>query len=456
MGAAFQLAVVVDDDPDIALAARLALRDMFQEIATLPSPQQLPDFVRSRSPDAILLDLNFERAATDGSEGLDYLARIMNEDPEAAVVIITAHSAVSVAVEAIKRGASDFVAKPWSNERLAATVRSAASLRRTKLEARIERGRTSELAHNGETPLLGESEAMQRVRTLIDRAAPTDANVLILGENGTGKEIVAREIHRKSRRGEQPMISIDLGATAESLFESELFGHVKGAFTGAGTDRIGRLKAADRSTLFLDEIGNLPLHLQPKLLTALEQRQVVPVGSNRALSIDVRVVAATNLPADRLADEGRFRQDLLFRLNTIEIHLPPLRARRDDIPSLLDYYLKLYERKYDRPDRLVPAEVMDPLVKHDWPGNVRALRHAAERAVIMADGAAYRLEDFPLPSRPESAAIFPGAGSLNLDQLERQMIERALRMHHFNISLAASELGLSRGALYRRMEKHGL
>jgi DNA-binding NtrC family response regulator len=456
MEEAFDLAVIVDDDPDIALAARLALRDLFKEIATLPSPQKLPEFVKSRSPDAILLDLNFERAATDGSEGLDYLGRIMSADPEAAVVIITAHSAVSVAVEAIKRGASDFVAKPWSNERLAATVRSAAALRRTKLEARLERGRSSELAQNGETPLLGESDGMQRIRALIDRAAPTDANVLILGENGTGKEIIAREIHRKSRRGEQPMVSIDLGATTESLFESELFGHSKGAFTGASSDRMGRLKAADHSTLFLDEIGNLPLHLQPKLLTALEQRHVVPVGSNRPVPIDVRVVAATNLSAERLADETRFRQDLLFRLNTIEIHLPPLRARRTDIPILLDHYVKLYERKYDRPERLVPADVMEALVKHDWPGNVRALRHAAERAVIMADGTSYRLDDFPLPARPEAALISLTSGGLNLEQFERQMIERALRMHHFNISLAASELGLSRGALYRRMEKHGL
>ena len=456
MDVPFDLAVVCDDDPDIALAARLALRDLFREIETLASPGELQKFMKVRSPDAILLDLNFERAATDGSEGLDYLGRIMSADPEAAVVIITAHGAVSVAVEAIKRGASDFVAKPWSNERLAATVRSAAALRRTKLEARLERGRSSELGHNGETPLLGDSEAMQRVSTLIDRAAPTDANVLILGENGTGKEIVAREIHRKSRRNEQPLLSIDLGATSESLFESELFGHVKGSFTGASGDRMGRLKAADQSTLFLDEIGNLPLHLQPKLLTALEQRQVVPVGSNRPVPIDVRVVAATNLTADRLADESRFRQDLLFRLNTIEIHLPPLRERRDDIPLLLNHYLRLYERKYDRPERLVPADVMEPLVKHDWPGNVRALRHAAERAVIMADGTAYRLEDFPLPARPEGAALSLMSGSLNLDQLERQMIERALRMHHFNISLAATELGLSRGALYRRMEKHGL
>ncbi len=452
----FDLAVVVDDDPDIALAARLALRDLFREIASLESPQELLPFLKRQAPDTILLDLNFERAATDGSEGLDYLARIMAADPDAAVVIITAHGAVSIAVEAIKRGASDFVAKPWSNERLAATVRSAAALRRSKLEARLERGRTTELAQNGEMPLLGESEAMARVRTLIDRAAPTDANVLILGENGTGKEIVAREIHRKSRRGDQPMLSIDLGATAEGLFESELFGHVKGAFTGATGERIGRLKAADKSTLFLDEIGNLPLHLQPKLLTALEQRQVLPVGSNRPVPIDVRVVAATNLPAERLSDETRFRQDLLFRLNTIEIHLPPLRARRDDIPLLLNHYLELYARKYDRPERFVPAEVMEVLAKHDWPGNVRALRHAAERAVIMADGTAYRLEDFPLPSRPEGSALPLMSGSLNLDQLEKQMIERALRMHHFNISMAAGELGLSRGALYRRMEKHGL
>ena len=456
MDSPFKLAVIVDDDPDIALAARLALRDLFKTIETLPSPQGLADFVRAKAPDAILLDLNFERAATDGSEGLDTLRQVMAADPDAAVVIITAHSAVSVAVEAIKRGASDFVAKPWSNERLAATVRSAAALRRTKQEAQLERGRSSELSHGGETPLLGGSEAMARVRALIDRAAPTDANVLILGENGTGKEIVAREIHRKSKRADQPLLSIDLGATSESLFEAELFGHVKGAFTGATGERMGRLKAADRSTLFLDEVGNLPMHLQPKLLTALEQRQVLPVGSNRTLPIDVRVVAATNLPIDRLSDESRFRQDLLFRLNTIEIHLPPLRNRREDIPLLLDHYLELYQRKYDRPERLVPDEVMEQLVRHDWPGNVRALRHAAERAVIMADGTTYRLDDFPLPVRPEGAAMSLSAGSLNLDQLEKQMIERALRMHHFNISLAAAELGLSRGALYRRMEKHGL
>jgi DNA-binding NtrC family response regulator len=452
----FGLAVVVDDDPDIALAAKLALRDLFERIETLSSPAELLSFAEERNPDAILLDLNFERGATDGREGLGLLSRLMTQDPDSAVVIITAHGAVSVAVETLKAGASDFVAKPWSNERLAATVRSAASLRRSRIEARTERSRASELAVSAPTPLLGESAAMKRVHTLIDRASPTDANVLILGENGTGKEIVAREIHRLSRRSGLPMVTVDLGATSETLFESELFGHAKGAFTGAAGERIGRLKAADHSTLFLDEVGNLPLHLQPKLLTALEQREVLPVGANKPVRIDVRVVAATNVSTDQLSDEKRFRQDLLFRLNTIEIHLPPLRERPEDIPILLNHYLDLYSRKYDKPQRALPVLVLDALGRHDWPGNVRALRHAAERAVIMADGDSYRLDDFPLPTRTTAIGPQVSADTLNLDQLEKQMIERALRMHHFNVSLAAAELGLSRGALYRRMEKHGL
>ncbi len=456
MAKPFNLALVVDDDPDIALAARLALRELFDQIDTLPSTTELLPYLKRNSPDAILLDLNFERAATEGREGLEYLAKIMEQDPDSAVVIITAHGAVSIAVEAIKRGASDFVAKPWSNERLLATVRSAAALRRSRMDAQVERGRAAELRQAADTPLLGISESIQRVRELVERAAPTDANVLILGENGTGKEIVAREIHRLSRRSDKPMVSIDLGATTESLFDSELFGHVKGAFTGAAGERIGRLKAADGSTLFLDEIGNLPIHLQPKLLTALEQRQVVPVGSNRPVPIDVRVVAATNLSSDQLADPARFREDLLFRLNTIEIRIPPLRDRRDDIPVLLDHYLALYARKYGKPARDLPPAVLEVLLGQDWPGNVRALRHAAERAVIMADGGRYTLEDFPLPTRPSTPPVPSAAGGLNLDQLEKQMIERALRMHHFNISLAAAELGLSRGALYRRMEKHGI
>jgi DNA-binding NtrC family response regulator len=302
------------------------------------------------------------------------------------------------------------------------------------------------------------SPPMKRVLQLIERAAPTDANVLILGENGTGKELVARELHRRSRRADRVMLSVDLGAVAESLFDSELFGHVKGAFTDARSDRVGRLQAADGGTLFLDEIGNLPLHLQPKLLTALEQRRITPVGSNKSVPIDVRVVAATNLAPCALSDESRFRPDLLFRLNTVEIELPPLRQRREDIPVLLDHYLGLYARKYDKPLSPLSGDTLAALASYDWPGNIRALRHAAERAVILSDGGPLTVDDFSIRRTehiPVQAAANSGA-DLNLERAERQMIERALQKHSYNISLAANELGLTRASLYRRMEKHGL
>jgi DNA-binding NtrC family response regulator len=309
--------------------------------------------------------------------------------------------------------------------------------------------------------LLGNSPGMARVMSLIERAGPTEANVLILGENGTGKELVARELHRRSGRADQVLVSVDLGAVAENLFESELFGHVKGAFTDARGDRIGRLQAADGGTLFLDEVGNLPLHLQPKLLTALEQRQVIPVGANKPVSIDVRVIAATNLPPERLGDETLFRQDLLFRLNTVEIELPPLRERRDDILLLVDHYVALYSKKYGKPVRRLPADVAAALLSYQWPGNVRALRHAAERAVILAAEDMFTVEDFSLSRSlaprtstppPPSAA----ASDLNLERAEKQMVETALKKHAYNISLAAAELGLTRASLYRRMDKHGL
>jgi DNA-binding NtrC family response regulator len=300
---------------------------------------------------------------------------------------------------------------------------------------------------------------MRRVYRLIEKAGPTEANVLILGENGTGKELVARELHRRSRRSDNVMVSVDLGAVAENLFDSELFGHVKGAFTDARTDRMGRLQAADGGTLFLDEVGNLPLHLQPKLLTALEQRRVTPVGANRPTSIDVRVVSATNLSGERLGDEARFRQDLLFRLNTVEILLPPLRERREDIPLLLDHYLGFYARKYGRERLHLAPGVLRELQDYDWPGNVRALRHAAERAVILSSGDGFAVEDFPLPASASPRGIDAAAAvadDLNLDRLERQTVERALKKHGWNISLAATELGLTRASLYRRMEKYGL
>jgi len=454
-------ALIVDDDPDILLAGRMLLRGTFREILTAQEPAAALDQVRRQRPDVILLDMNFSRGATSGDEGFRLLGDILGIDPEAVVIVITAHGGIQIAIEAIKRGATDFVSKPWANERMLATVKTAAALRATRREASVEKQRVQAVATpvaGSETPLLGRSAAMRRVHSLIERAAPTDANVLILGENGTGKELVAREIHRRSRRADRVMVSVDLGAVAESLFDSELFGHVKGAFTDAKGDRIGRLQAADGGTLFLDEIGNLPLHLQPKLLTALEQRKVTPVGSNRAVPIDVRVVSATNLAPGQLGDESVFRQDLLFRLNTVEILLPPLRERREDIPDVLDHYLQLYARKYGKEPKSVPPDVLRQLQDDDWPGNVRALRHAAERAVILSGGDAYSIEDFPLSTakRPARLEIAPADDDLNLDRIERRTVERALKKHGWNISLAATELGLTRASLYRRMEKYGL
>jgi DNA-binding NtrC family response regulator len=462
----FQRCIIIDDDPDILLSARLLLRDLFAEVAAFQEPGEALAAMERELPDVILLDANFGRGATNAAEGFHWLSEILARDPRAVVVMITAHAGIGVAVDAMKRGATDFVSKPWSNERLLATVRTAAALRTSREEAVTERRKAKAIAApaaGGETPLLGNSPAMARVWSLIERAGPTDANVLILGENGTGKELVARELHRRSRRADQLLVSVDLGAVAENLFESELFGHVKGAFTDARADRIGRMQAADRSTLFLDEIGNLPLHLQPKLLTALEQRRVVPVGANKPMPIDVRVIAATNCPAEQLSNESRFRQDLLFRLNTVEIDLPPLRERREDIIELAGHFIAQYARKYGKPPRALPAEVARALEAYDWPGNVRALRHACERAVILSDGDAFTTEDFSLarglaPSRaaPVPAPVAPPRDDLNLDRAEKQLVEEALKKHSYNISLAAAELGLTRASLYRRMEKHGL
>lgn len=462
-GPEFDLCVVIDDDEDILTAVRLLLRGMFREVVTLSAPDAVADAIAGQSPDVILLDANFARGATDAAEGLALLERLLAIDPEAIVVMITAHAGVNVAVEAMKRGATDFVSKPWSNERLTATVRTAASLRRSRRDVAAERATVAAVAAPapGETPLIGASPAMARVHSLIARAGPTDANVLILGENGTGKELVARALHRHSRRADRPMLTVDLGAIAAELIDSELFGHVRGAFTDARADRTGRIQAANGGTVFLDEIGNLPLHLQPKLLTVLEQRQVTPVGSNRPIAVDIRVVAATNMTPDMLRDPRHFRQDLLFRLNTVEIDLPPLRERREDVPVLIDHFLSLYAQRYGRPAPRLTAAARAALAASDWPGNVRALRHAVERAVILAGDAPLGPEDFPLTPAPglriaPEAVVTPGIADLNLERVERRLVEEALRKHGYNISSAAAALGLSRAALYRRMEKHGL
>jgi DNA-binding NtrC family response regulator len=461
-GPEFDLCVVVDDDDDILLAARLLLQTLFAEVLTVRAPEEALAAMGGRVPDVVLLDANFARGATDAREGLAWLDRLLKIDPDMVVVMITAHAGVQVVVEAMKHGATDFVSKPWANERLLATVRTAASLRRSRQAVKTERAKVAvaSSAGGGESPLLGTSPAMARVQSLIERAGPTNANVLILGENGTGKELVARALHRHSLRADRAMLTIDLGAVAEDLIDSELFGHVKGSFTDARTDRIGRIQAADGGTLFLDEVGNLPLRLQPKLLTALEQRQVTPVGGNKPVPVDIRVIAATNLSADRLHDERQFRQDLLFRLNTVEIVLPPLRERREDIPELARHFLELYARRYDRPVPRLSGAALEALLRHDWPGNVRALRHAIERAVILGRGGVLEAEDFTLgaaaPRVAQAAVVSAEPADLNLDRVERKLVEEALRKHGYNISLAAGELGLSRAALYRRMEKHGL
>jgi two-component system, NtrC family, response regulator HydG len=348
------------------------------------------------------------------------------------------------------------VIKPWENERLIATLLAANNLHRSRREAEEFRSRSRGLAAatRSDGEMIGTSPRMLRVFETIGRAAPTDANVLILGENGTGKELVAREIHRRSRRANEAFLRVDLGALSPQLFESELFGHRRGAFTDAKEDRIGLFRAAAGGTLFLDEIGNVPLHLQTKLLTALERREITAVGAERAEPIDVRLICATNLASERMADENVFRQDLLYRINTVEIVLPPLRERREDIPLLLEHFAGMYAEKYNLPGRRLTAAALDCLTAYSWPGNVRALSHAVERAVIMAEGPTLEPADFSFASPSTSAP--PSSEAPRLDAVEREAIVRALQAHNRNISRAAQALGLTRASLYRRMEKYGL
>jgi len=453
--------LIVDDDEDILTAGRLMLRRHFAAIDTCRDPTQIPALLEEQSYDAILLDMNFGPGESSGQQGMEWLQKIIEIDPDMVVVMITAHGGVETAVEAMKLGATDFVAKPWQNEKVVATLSTAVKLHRSRLETKTLRKTNQvlrEAAVATDSPIIGDSPAMRTVMSLVERAAPTDANVLILGENGTGKELIARELHRQSNRAENVFLSVDLGSISESLFESELFGHRKGSFTGAIDDRLGRFQAADGGTLFLDEIGNLPLHLQAKLLSALEQRMVTPVGSDKAQRIDVRLIAATNLAPAALGDERKFRPDLLFRLNTVEISLPPLRDRREDILPIAEHYLGIFSRKYDKGPKSFSSNARKALVEDAWPGNVRALRHAIERAIILSKDKELQptdlqIGDYPQPKKAAVAAI---PTVYNLDLMEKQTIEKALRKHGFNISKAASELGLTRASLYRRMEKHDL
>jgi DNA-binding NtrC family response regulator len=454
--------LVVDDDKDILTAARYLLERHYKQVLTCAVPDEIPALLHSGRPDLVLLDMNFQPGASDGAQGLLWLERILQADPDAVVVMITAHGSLNVAVEAMKRGAVDYLAKPWDNQRLLATVSAALQLRSSRNETSRLRESNRALSQAGAQAqtIVGNSPALQEVLSLVGRAAPTDANVLILGENGTGKELVARELHRLSKRHNQAFIPVDLGALAESLFESELFGHRKGAFTDAKENRVGYIEAAHGGTLFLDEIGNLPLHLQAKLLAVLEKREVMPVGANTATPVDVRVLAATNLPYAQLSDPKKFRPDLLFRLNTVEITLPPLRKRPADLPAIARHFIALYCQKYGKPTKTLGAEALDALTRYAWPGNIRELRHAIERAVILSQNERLDIGDFQF-HQPADVASAPLADSgddadLNLDRLEYRAIAQALRRNRYVISNAAKDLGLTRAALYRRMEKHGI
>ena len=448
--------LVVDDNEDVLRAARLLLKQHFSSVQTLDDPSELPALAQHNAFDVLLLDMNFTPGADDGAEGLRLLSQVLAIDPHAVVVPVTAHSDVDLAVKAMKMGATDFVTKPWENERLLATLRSALHLSRSRREAAELRALNRGLAAatHGGPDIVGTSPAMLKVFSAIARAAPTDANVLILGENGTGKELVAREIHRRSRRAEAVFMRVDLGTLSPQLFESELFGHRRGAFTDAKADRVGYFRTATGGTLFLDEIGNVALHLQTKLLAALERREVVPVGAEKPEAIDVRLISATNLAPERLHDENLFRPDLLYRVNTVEIRLPPLRERREDIPLLLGHYAGIYSQKYNLPAKRFGAGLIDALSEYNWPGNVRALRHAVERAVILSDGQMFTEADFPF-MRGEDSGETPSSVS-RLDEVEKAAVIRALERHDKNISRAAQALGLTRTSLYRRMEKYGL
>lgn len=450
--------LIVDDDEDILFAFRLLVQKHVKEVRTEKNPERIPDILKKESFDLIFLDMNFERDVTSGQEGFYWLNKIINIDPSAVVILITAYGDVEMAVQAVKEGATDFILKPWQNEKLLATISATLALRKSKLETKQLRIQQKQLSSDIDQPfqdIIGQSPPMRELYETINKVAKTEANVLILGENGTGKELVARAIHRQSLRSDKVFIGVDMGAISETLFESELFGHVKGAFTDAKKDHTGRFEIANTGTLFLDEIGNLPAALQSKLLTVLDSRKIIRVGSTKAEPIDIRLICATNMPIIEMVQDNRFRQDLLYRINTVEINLPALRERKEDIPHLAEHFVGLYARKYKKEIVKLSQTVLNKLQSYHWPGNIRELQHAIERAIILSDDATLKTSDFffSLSETPSDTLAFE---SYNLDHVEKVIIEQTLRKHGGNISNASKELGLSRTALYRRMEKYGL
>lgn len=448
--------LIVDDNEDVLFALNLLLEPYTEKIKVATTPDRIEYFMTTFHPDLILLDMNFSRDAISGQEGFESLKQILQIDPQAIVIFMTAYTDTDKAVRAIKAGATDFIPKPWEKDKLLATLTSGMRLRQSQQEVSFLKEQVEVLSgqNTSENDIIGESSVMQEVFTTINKLSNTDANILILGENGTGKDVIARLIYRCSPRYGKPFVTIDLGSIPEQLFESELFGFEKGAFTDAKKSKAGRMEVATNGTLFLDEIGNLSLPMQSKLLTAIEKRQISRLGSTQTVPIDVRLICATNADIRQMVEDGNFRQDLLYRINTIEIHIPPLRERGNDIILLADHFLDRYTRKYKKEIHGLTREAKNKLLKYAWPGNVRELQHTIERAVILGDGSMLKPENFLFHTtskqKKEEEVI------LNLEQLERQAIEKALRISNGNISRAAEYLGITRFALYRKLEKLGL
>lgn len=450
--------LIVDDNEDILLSLKLLLRNSAAVIITEKDPNQIPSLLTNNNFDIIFLDMNFSKDTTSGQEGFYWLKEILQIDPEAVVILITAYGNVETAVKAVKEGATDFVLKPWQNEKLLATFSSALKLRESRIELRqikVKQKYFNEESEQDIRGIIGISEPMKKVFGTIVKVADTDANVLILGENGTGKELVARALHSNSKRSKEVFINVDMGSLTQSLFESELFGYVKGAFTDAKEDKPGRFEIASGGTLFLDEIGNIPLELQAKLLSVIQNKKVTRVGSNKPLDVDIRLICATNINIYEQTALNKFRQDLLYRINTVEVHLPPLRERKGDIPLLVEHFLNIYRKKYNKPELVIDANTLTKLENYSWYGNVRELQHVIERSVILCENNILEPNDVllnPTDANRNEDTI----DTFNLDEIEKQVIQKALLKFEGNISKAAKELGLTRTSLYRRMEKHGL
>ena len=447
---------IVDDNEDVLFALNLLLEPHVEKIKVATQPSRIEHFMKTFEPDVILLDMNFSRDAISGQEGFDCLEQILSIDPEAVVLFMTAYADMEKAVRAIKAGATDFISKPWEKEKLLATLSSAIKLRQSRREVKQLKDRMEILSgQEKEVPLMiGQSKVMQEVFTTIRCLSDTDANILILGENGTGKDLVARSLRFFSPRQQAPFITIDLGSVPESLFESELFGYEKGAFTDARKAKAGRMEVASGGTLFLDEIGNLSMSMQSKLLTAIEKRQISRLGATKTIPINVRLICATNANIRQMVEEGTFRQDLLYRINTIEIHIPPLRERGEDILLLAEHFLEKYNHKYKKDIQGLTREAKQKLMKYTWPGNVRELQHAIERAVILAKNIWLKPNDFMLTPQPEKKNELDEI--FNLEELEIHAIKRALKRCAGNVSSAAELLGITRYALYRKIEKNKL